>query len=177
MKNGLSDWVRPKKECSICKTMQAIIWDWRKRKLFSRCCHGFLYIGFKIICLWPKKLSPVWYEDSCCSNVTQDFEWGLGQNFSTFWFWESFVPVKTHKPSCPRVKLQYIHWKSALCTAAVCENLHLGLANVPSLWLGDIPLFLIASEGMTRKRRVLELVPLAVWEENYSEEMQLSPTK
>jgi len=74
--------------------------------------------------------------------------------------------VKTHKPSCPRVKSQYIHWRNALCTAAVWESLHLGLATVPSLWLGDTPLFLIASEGTQREGRVLELVPLAVWDEN-----------
>lgn len=112
VKNGLSDWVRLKKECSRCEPIQAIVWNWRERKGFPRCCHGFLHIGFKIICLWPKKLSPVWHEDSCCSNVRrEDFQWGSGQDFSTFW--ESLVLVKTHKLSCPGVKLQYIHWRSA----------------------------------------------------------------
>lgn len=62
-------------------------------------------------------------------------------------------------------------------TGGVHGSLHLRLASVPSLCLGDISFFLIASEGMRRKGRVLELVPLAVWEENYSEETQLAPTK
>lgn len=40
-----------------------------------------------------------------------------------------------------------------MCTAAMCESIHLGLARVPSLWLADMPLFLIASEGNEKRER------------------------
>ena len=50
------------------------------------------------------------------------------------------------------------------CTvhSTVCESLHLSLASVSSLWFGNIPSFLIASEGTRRERALLELVLLVV---------------
>lgn len=155
--------------------MQAIMWDWRKTRGFQRCCYGFLYVGFKIICLWPKKLSPIWHEDSCCCNMRrEDFEWGSGQDFSTFW--ESLVLVKNPKAgylSCS------IFSEGVRCAQQQYESecLHLGLARVASCWLRDLLLFLMASEGTRGEGRALELVPFSVWNENCSGYMQLAPTK
>lgn len=51
-------------------------------------------------------------------------------------------------------------------------------SRVASCWLGEMLLFLMATEG-TRggEGRVLELVPFSVWDENHSEDTQLAPTK
>lgn len=76
-------------------------------------------------------------------------------------------------PSCS------IFTEGVHCAQQHCEraSLHLGLATVASCWLGDVPLFLMASEGTSREGRVPELVLFSVWDENYSEDMQLAPTK
>lgn len=154
--------------------MQAIVWDWRKTKGFQRCCYGFLYVGFKIICLWPKKLSPIQHKDSCCCNTRQeDFGWSSGQDFSTFR--ESLVLVKNAKlgyPSCSTLS------EGAHCAQQQRETEPLSRSSiVASCWLGDMLLFLMASEGTRGEGRVLELVPFSVWDENHSEDTQLAPTK
>lgn len=119
--------MKPKKTCCRCEPAQAIVWDWRKTKGFQRCCYGFLYVGFKIICLWPKKLSHIWHEDSCWCNMRQEyFGWGSGQDFSTFW--ESLVLVKNPKPGYPSCSIfpEGVHCAQQHCERER-ESLHLGL--------------------------------------------------
>lgn len=80
---------------------------------------------------------------------------------------------KAGYPSCS------IFTEGVHCAQQQCESecLHLALARVASCWLGDMLLFLMASEGTRGEGRMLELVPFSVWDENYSEDMQLAPTK
>lgn len=85
--------------------------------------------------------------------------------------------MKNPKPGYPSCSIfpEGVH-----CAQQHCEREReppsRSLPTVASCWLGDVPLFLMASEGTRGEGKVLELL-FSVWDENYFEDMQLAPTK
>ena len=103
----------------------------------------------------------------------EDFAWGSGQDFSTL---REFGAGENSQAKLSKSEVAIYSLKECAVHSSSVREPSSRSCQCAFTLAWRYP-FLIASEGTRSEKTMLEFVPLAVWEENYFEEMQLTLTK